>query len=469
MDKIKLKNYRCFKGEQRARIAPLTILVGENSTGKSSFLAMVRALWNLQYNHRVPNFNEEPFDFGTFNNIAFFGKDDEDTRKNFSAGFRFNYGTHESQEYLPIWFEFEFERRGTAPFPTKIAMKNVKKNLKVTLNSSDDNLAQVDIQTKRGIWKSKEIPNYIKLFEENRVASFPFIMKVIKPINLTQSRGTILGVVPEIHGIDYTEVLNNDSIKISKYDWDQIEKLSDAIYFAMAIYHLGSPRPHASSPVRSKPMRIYQPKLFARDPEGNFVPIYFTHLYETERHRWYDIKGKLEAFGSESGLFDRISIRRYGDQDGGPFQVDVRRSSEQCGDRNRNLIDMGYGVSQILPVATELLRDDRTPLLLLQQPEVHLHPSAQAALGTLLLQTARKEQIVIVESHSDHLLNRIRMDVRDGVGDSKPEDVSILYFENSDAGSVIHSLRIDEQGNVVDAPKSYGRFFMDETKRSLNL
>ena len=44
MDKITLKNYRCFREEQTARLAPLTLLVGENSTGKTSFLAMIRAL-----------------------------------------------------------------------------------------------------------------------------------------------------------------------------------------------------------------------------------------------------------------------------------------------------------------------------------------------------------------------------------------------------------------------------------------
>ena len=61
------------------------------------------------------------------------------------------------------------------------------------------------------------------------------------------------------------------------------------------------------------------------------------------------------------------------------------------------------------------------------------------------------------------------MDLRDGVSGCKPEDVSILYFENSGLSSRIHSLRIDEQGNVVDAPQSYGRFFLGETRRSLKL
>ena len=47
MDEIRLKDYRCFREDQTARLAPLTLLVGENSTGKTSFLAIVRALWDL--------------------------------------------------------------------------------------------------------------------------------------------------------------------------------------------------------------------------------------------------------------------------------------------------------------------------------------------------------------------------------------------------------------------------------------
>ena len=64
----------------------------------------------------------------------------------------------------------------------------------------------------------------------------------------------------------------------------------------------------------------------------------------------------------------------------------------------RNLIDVGYGVSQVLPVITELLRSEAPPLFLLQQPEVHLHPSAQAALGSLFCQIAGKERQIIVEN-----------------------------------------------------------------------
>ena len=70
MNQIKIKNYRCFRGEQVARLAPLTLLVGENSTGKTSFLAMVRALWDIAYRHQIPDFKEDPYDLGSFDEIA---------------------------------------------------------------------------------------------------------------------------------------------------------------------------------------------------------------------------------------------------------------------------------------------------------------------------------------------------------------------------------------------------------------
>ena len=67
MDSITLQNYRCFGSEeQTARLAPLTLLVGPNSTGKTSFLALIRALWDVAFREVVPNFREEPFDLGSF-------------------------------------------------------------------------------------------------------------------------------------------------------------------------------------------------------------------------------------------------------------------------------------------------------------------------------------------------------------------------------------------------------------------
>ena len=74
-----------------------------------------------------------------------------------------------------------------------------------------------------------------------------------------------------------------------------------------------------------------------------------------------------------------------------------------------------------------------------------------------------------METHSDYLLDRVRMDVRDGKSNLKPDDVSILFFERGDLDVRIHELGLDDNGNVLGAPDGYREFFRKETQRSLNL
>ena len=191
------------------------------------------------------------------------------------------------------------------------------------------------------------------------------------------------------------------------------------------------------------------------------------NLIAQEEVKWDSLKELLEKYGRNAGLFDEITIKRLGKRDSEPFQLQVRKFSGRRKGPFRNLIDVGYGVSQILPIVTELFRNEVSPMFLLQQPEVHLHPSAQAALGSLFCQIAGPERQLVVETHSDHLIDRVRMDVRDGVGALTPSDISILYFERNDLDVKIHSLEIDEEGNIIGAPDGYRSFFMEETSRSL--
>ena len=197
--------------------------------------------------------------------------------------------------------------------------------------------------------------------------------------------------------------------------------------------------------------------------------MYLAEVFFESKREWDALKKRLEDFGKAAGLFDEISIRPLGKRNSEPFQVQIRKFAGGLKGPKRNLIDMGYGVSQVLPIVTELLHDDAPDLFLLQQPEVHLHPSAQAALGSLFCQVAGAGRQLVVETHSDHLMDRVRMDVRDGVSALKPEDVSILFFERKDLDVHIHSLRIDGEGNILDAPDGYRSFFMEETRRSLGL
>ena len=120
MDRIVLKNFRCFRDEQIARLAPLTLLVGENSTGKTSFMAMIRALWDIAYWHRIPDFKEDPYDLGSFEEIVHHRGAKGGRASSFEAGFKSapNSRKVEGDDARgSVQFSATFGSDGTVPVP----------------------------------------------------------------------------------------------------------------------------------------------------------------------------------------------------------------------------------------------------------------------------------------------------------------------------------------------------------------
>jgi hypothetical protein len=218
----------------------------------------------------------------------------------------------------------------------------------------------------------------------------------------------------------------------------------------------------ASAPVRSKPERTYNPAEATPSPEGEHIPFVLAQIQAFDKEWWTRIETTLAKFGKASGLFDAISIRRLSRTPSGPFQIIV----DLDGSKSKNLIDVGYGISQILPILTDVLRAPTRSIFLLQQPEVHLHPKAQAELASFFIQSSEaRRHTFVLETHSDYLIDRVRMAARDGK--VRPEDVSILYFDRQGRNVVVHPLRIDHQGHILDAPEDYRRFFLEEALRSV--
>ena len=89
-------------------------------------------------------------------------------------------------------------------------------------------------------------------------------------------------------------------------------------------------------------------------------------------------------------------------------------------------MDTGYGCSQILPILTAAYNTEQTSILMIQQPEIHLHPSAQAELGDLFVDIANDGPQMFIETHSEHLLIRVQSLIAEGK--ISPEDVSIYYI-----------------------------------------
>ena len=449
MDQITLSDFRCFRERQTARLAPLTLLVGENSTGKTSFLALIRALWDLACGKQLPNFKEAPYDLGSFDDIVHRRGARADPATTFSAGFRFSYSG--------CSFDVTFAKKDTAPFPVERRLGLGDTWIQDRLE--DDQHWWVSYGTANGAWEWDGSPAFDGPLavtdvptESHRAHMMSFFLALTLPSRLEKN----LGIAP-LQG----RALPTDD------DWAQLEEL--ALQSRLGGFGRSVWRRHAGAPVRSKPRRTYDPAQILRDPEGEYIPMFLAETSRRSPEEWATLRRALDEFGRESGLFDEISVRSLGDSEVDPFQVQVRKFGPRTKGPRRNLIDVGYGVSQILPAITELLRGEAQHRFLLQQPEVHLHPSAQAALGTLLCQVAGRDRQLVVETHSDHLLDRVRMDVRDRTTELTPDDVSILFFERGDLDVRIHSLRLDERGNVLCAPPNYRRFFLDETNRSVGL
>ena len=514
MHSITIENFRCFGERQTARLAPLTLLVGENSTGKTSFLALLRALDDFAHND-IPDFKRPPYDLGSFDEIAHYRGGRGGRAETFSVEIAALFPedslgrrrkwlvTEEAYGQGPwrLYVQFCKDTKGTAPVPVCLRIslgdKDKEDDTWIAFNYESPS---VKMGTKRGRWDI-----FDKFLLQNK--PMPFSERNMVTSLLAYDHLEVLSRASTFLSSDekHSDVINmfkpemfkpeKDSLQISKIDMQDLASLNYAIYKIIQIFRMEEvdtfPRVFSSAPVRSQPRRTYDPARSDSDPEGNSVPMRLAELSSQQPDVWAHLKQRLEKFGQKSGLFDEIRVRHFGKIHSNPFQVQVKKSEkrQQVKGPWRNLIDVGYGVSQALPIITELLLDDIEKLrddveqesfeslyrrqypyprqFLLQQPEVHLHPSAQAALGSLFCQMAGPRRQLIVETHSDNLMDRVCMDVRDGVSDLKPEDVSILFFERRGLDVRIHSLRLDQQGNILGAPDGYRQFFMDEVTRSL--
>ena len=466
---VRLRDFRCFADRQTARLAPLTLLVGENSTGKTSFLAAVQAVWDGAHGSRAPDFRKAPYDLGSFREIVNHRGGRGSVSDSFAIGFK-EFGPEERL----FDFDVTFESRNAAPAPVATAWRDRSVSIEHRLLAKGrDPRQQYIFKSPDGSWcyeyeNISQMPMYTRFFDLLHIAATgDDLSRHMSALDRLEERET--GRTSKLATSSLTDYLK----PLSGIDARQPSRKDLAAFWILVDRFMRAPpqkSPFASAPIHPGPRRTYDPVNMGADPWGADVPSRFASLQFQDKAEWRALKEKLDAFGRESGLFDDFSVKQLTSIEGGPFQLQVRKFGKR-GRKGlkRNLMDVGFGVSQVVPVLAALFQADGPPMCLLQQPELHLHPSAQAALGSLFCRTAEAGRQLIVETHSEYIVDRIRMDLRDRQTALTPDDVSILFFERSDRSARVHSLRFDAQGNVLGAPDGYGQFFMDEVRRSVDL
>lgn len=137
------------------------------------------------------------------------------------------------------------------------------------------------------------------------------------------------------------------------------------------------------------------------------------------------------------------------------YEVRVKRTPRSA---DVLLTDVGFGVSQILPVLVLCLFVPEGSTVLLEQPEIHLHPSVQARLADIMIDTWKRRGVqIIVESHSEHLLRRLQRRIAEE--EVKTDDVGLYFCDLGDRRSELRKLDLDVVGNITNWPQD---FFGDE-------
>jgi predicted ATPase len=133
------------------------------------------------------------------------------------------------------------------------------------------------------------------------------------------------------------------------------------------------------------------------------------------------------------------------------FRVNVRKLP---GGAESLITDVGFGVSQILPVVVLCFYVPEGATVILEQPEIHLHPAVQANLADVLIDAWQKRRVqILVESHSEHLLRRLQRRIAEKV--LGKDDVALYFCEAGQRGSKATPLELDLLGNITNWPEDF--------------
>ena len=422
-----VNNFRGFNNTF-IKLMDVNFLLGENSTGKTSILSLINILSNQKFWYSQ-EFNTDEVELGSFSEIIsanakeqFFEiglLDYSQQNKNNVSAFYMKFIEDEGSPFLSE-YKFLIDNKSVAVFKSEKNIKYSFEDFKL-LKKQDDYLQSFTQWIKAANVNSLNKLTEIKISKESPL---PFLQSII-----------------------LSEINNKKTSKIG------IDKNSIPIFLNNLTW---------IAPIRAKPKKNYDAYKVNFSSEGDHIPYILKNLFQNgEKENTQDIKKDLEKFGLNSGLFEKISIKTLGEDKTSPFEINI-----VLNDIPLKITNVGYGVSQILPILVEILTRSNNTCFAIQQPEVHIHPTGQAALGELFFITAKHDnKMFIIETHSDFIVNRYRLALRNDnkKTKNKSSNAQILFFERTNEGNVIHPISIDERGDYPEnQPNAFKDFFIRE-------
>ncbi len=437
IEQLTIENFKCFKREQTFDFGRLTVLTGANSSGKSTVIHAILGAFQSEYFPLLFSPNGRFVNMGDFKEISNFHNPNNIIRLNFGINFQNNIINIETS-----WHE---NKKNRLPQLVGLTLKgeNWIKLYNITwergLSLPNINFNRIDIDLKR----FKGNPNYnLTAFKEKLIAfsKQQEIDYVVGDDEVLSIKNFTLKSIPRTYALQSDSILFKHFISILFLEPTSLIDIED-------INFIGA--------FRQSPERTYFEKNkndFKIDKDGGG---YLDQIVEWKNNNSSELKDLLKIM-INLNLIKDIKPKRLS---GGRFEILVKSVTSGL---TTSLSNVGYGISQFLPiiVADLQLSDDST--LFLAEPEIHLHPSVQAKFGDYIVnQINNSEKNYVIETHSEYFLNRIRLAIVKG--ELKKEDVKIYFMENKGDDTDVYDIDFKKNGAIKNAPKNYFKTYMTDT------
>ena len=414
---IRMQNFKSWQDSGEVKLAPLTGFFGTNSSGKSSLLQMLLLLKQT---------------IGT-NQILFFGN--EDSLVNL-GNFREVIHGHDSEAMLGL----EFGCKTQGPLTIEVSQQN---------NYVYSNFSPLDVGS---------FTFGAAIQELNEYPIFKHAYCTFGSDNEWKIEGESGSLEGESGSLVHPRRDQSNVILRGDYDGSG-PTTADLLNHLTSSFENGFDHIYPLGPTRIQPKRSYH--WNDKDPidVGLWGDKVIDALLCAHMRRM-----KISKKGEEATIEDRISewlreldlaysflLEPIGALKDDNYEVRIQKSATSP---VVTLADMGYGLTDVLPMLVLCYYTPKGSTLILEQPGIHLHPKAQADLADLFLEVITERNLqILIESHSEYLLTRLQLRIAE---QKIAANETALYFcENENGASTIKSLDVDDLGNIKNWPKDF--------------